>query len=285
MHVETNRSALIQVEAKLDPWPRAVSYNIAMVLLAVLATSSTGCRRESETDRWQAAAAELQEQREATESTDAQVDQTGDTSSNAWNVMVQSVDNGLGHTIEYSGDLTTDQVKQLQGLSQLRHLKLTGEVDRSVIDTLPSLSSLQTLYLAQVPVDETDITHLTACQSLDTINLPTADFNDDALAALAQLPRLELLRIGSPRVTAQGFGNLQLSKSLRFLHVIEVPVDEAVLEHVMNIQQLESFYADGANAQSLDWETVFKSRPDLHVHVNQVHDDRDPQRGHDESEE
>jgi hypothetical protein len=44
---------------------------------------------------------------------------------------------------------------------------------------------------------------------------------------------------------------------------------------------LQTLYLDGAGVSDEAWSRYFQRHPDVHVHVDQAHHDRDPGRNHD----
>jgi hypothetical protein len=45
-----------------------------------------------------------------------------------------------------------------------------------------------------------------------------------------------------------------------------------------SLKQLESLYIDGGQISDAGIDELFRQRPDLHVHLNAAHHDRDPHR-------
>lgn len=145
-------------------------------------------------------------------------------------------------------------VQYLTHLPKLEHLKLRGGIGDEALRQLARISSLRIL------------------------NLPLAQFSDIGLAKVVQLSKLELLRFGSPKVTDAGIESLKQIESLRFLHLIDVPITDAALLHIVQMKNLESFYLDGSRATDDAKGKLVLARPDLHLHFNQQHHDRDPKK-------
>jgi hypothetical protein len=66
--------------------------------------------------------------------------------------------------------------------------------------------------------------------------------------------------------------------SLKFLHLIDIPITDAGLAHLKAATKLTSFYVDGARVTDDGIERLLAARPQLHVHIDQRHSDRDPNR-------
>jgi hypothetical protein len=61
--------------------------------------------------------------------------------------------------------------------------------------------------------------------------------------------------------------------------LIGVPITDQGLTHLDSMQQLESLYIDDALVTDEGLERLFRVRPGLHLHINQQHSDRDPNKG------
>jgi hypothetical protein len=145
-------------------------------------------------------------------------------------------------------------LQRLKGLPNLTHLRIRGEIDDVALAELAELKSLKIL------------------------NVPQGTFSDEPLASLRQLPQLEQLRFGSKRVTDTGVKTLADFPALLRLHLIDVPITDAGLRELMSIERLESLYIDGGEFSNAAVDELFRTRPTLHVHFNQQHHDRDPQK-------
>jgi Leucine-rich repeat (LRR) protein len=112
--------------------------------------------------------------------------------------------------------------------------------------------------------------------NLKILNLPQGKFTDAGLAHLKELPKLQSLRIGSPNVTDRGIAELKEFPSLLRVHLIDIPISDKGLADLEAIPKLESLYLDGAKISDAAVDDLFRKRPNLHVHFNQAHHDRDP---------
>ena len=66
--------------------------------------------------------------------------------------------------------------------------------------------------------------------------------------------------------------------SLRFLHLIDVPVTDQGLAQLESLSGLESLYLDDVPVTDDGVEHLLKALPAVHLHINQAHHDRDPRR-------
>lgn len=146
-------------------------------------------------------------------------------------------------------------LKKLSGLTNLKHLRIRGRgVDDEAVEQIANLKSLRIL------------------------NVPQSTISAAGLTRLADLPNLEQLRLGSPNISLPGIAAIAALPALKRLHLIDVPVGEAGLQTLAKMKQLESVYLDGADISDTAVDELFRARPELHVHFNQQHHDRDPSR-------
>lgn len=174
--------------------------------------------------------------------------------------------------------LCDDDFAKLADLKPLRRLEIEEcRVTHVGVQYLTNLPKLEHLKLRGGIGDE-ELQQLAKISTLRFLNLPLAQFSDIGLAKIGQLSKLELLRFGSPKVSDAGIESLKQIISLRFLHLIDVPITDAALQHISQMKNLESFYLDGSHATDDAIGKLVLARPDLHLHINQQHHDRDPQK-------
>ena len=180
--------------------------------------------------------------------------------------------------------LSEQEWEELADLEGLVHLDLQeGVADDAKAIILARLPALERLVLRESPLSDEGLKHLAACHTLRDLNLPQARCTLVGLAALAELPRLKNLRLGSPQLVPEGKGGalgmtLLQFPTLRSLHLIDVPLGDDGLEAIGRYDGLWNLYLDGAGVSDLAWERYFALRPEVHVHVDQAHHDRDPNR-------
>lgn len=174
----------------------------------------------------------------------------------------------------------TDQemasLAELDGLAEL--LVERGVVTDAGLQALAGMSRLRHLRLRGARITDQGAAKIAELRGLRFLNLPDADLSDAGLERLTELPELELLRLGSPRITDAGLAAVARMPSLKFLHLIDIPITDAALVHVEAAAQLTSFYVDGAGVTDEGIERLLAKRPQLHLHIDQQHSDRDPNR-------
>jgi Leucine-rich repeat (LRR) protein len=167
----------------------------------------------------------------------------------------------------------------LTGIPSLRILQL-DHPDNKITDggmaDLAKLSQLEHLRIRGSNIGDEGLKAICEMPNLKILNLPQGKFTDAGLAHLKKLPQLESLRIGSPHVTDRGIAELKDYPSLLRVHLIDITITDRGLSDLHSIPKLESLYLDGANISDAAVDELFRKRPNLHVHFNQAHHDRDP---------
>lgn len=177
-------------------------------------------------------------------------------------------------------EVTDDMVTGVADLDWLTTLIFDqGIITDDGLETIVKLPRLQHLRLRLSPITDQGLKTVSSCDSLWYLNLPHADCTVDGVAHLQTLTKLRQLRLGSKRLGNDVAQVIAKLKGLRGIHLIGVPVTDDGLETLAEMPYLESLYLDDSAVTEAGWERLFREHPDLHVHVNQHHHDRDP-KGH-----
>jgi hypothetical protein len=177
-------------------------------------------------------------------------------------------------TALHDGDLQV-----LAGLANLRVLQLDhaqSNFTPAGLKQLASLTQLKHLRIRGTGIDDAALTELAQLKGLQILNIPQAAATDAGLKQLESLPELVQLRLGGPNFTDLGIKTIAGLPALKRLHLIDIPITNAGLKELAQMAQLESLYVDGGNFSDEAIDDLFRARPDLHVHFNQQHHDRDP---------
>ena len=102
------------------------------------------------------------------------------------------------------------------------------------------------------------------------LNLPAADLTTEHAAALADLPQLESLRLGQVELTADTL--LRLT-TLKHLHLLDTTLSDDAVAAIAGLDRLESFYLDRVVVSDAALRSLVRTRPDLHLHIDQLHPD------------
>lgn len=199
--------------------------------------------------------------------------------------QMAAVERGAGATIHVAAQpVERDNVVELSRLHGLQIL-LLDHLDNAIGDrdclALAQLTDLIHLRIRGGSIGDEGVAHLAALPRLKILNLPQCRVSNRGLAALADAPRLSQLRLGTRQITDEGLTALAGFPALRQLHLIDAPITDEGLKTIAALPKLESLYLDGSLVTEAGLDGLFRARPDLHVHINQQHHDRDPRKGHD----
>jgi hypothetical protein len=175
--------------------------------------------------------------------------------------------------------LTDDHLARLADVKPVRILLIdstSSHITAAGLRHLANLPNLEHLRIRSAKIDDAALAEIAKIKSLKILNVPQGEFTDAGLTQLKALPNLIQLRFKSPSVTDAGMQTLAELPALLRLHLIDVPITDAGLNTLAGIQQLESLYIDGGNFSDQALDDLFANRPSLHVHLNQQHHDRDP---------
>jgi len=170
----------------------------------------------------------------------------------------------------------------IQSLKGLRELCLDGGMEPG-IDLGNAIEPLQLTHLRVrlVPLEDPQIEKIIATQpQIRILNLPHSRLTDQGIQSLSRLKDLALLRIGSPNLTDEAARAIPQMVRLSSLHLIGPRLGGDSLLEIAKAKNLQSFYLDDCPLPDAAWEKMFRERPDLHVHIDQAHHDRDPKRDH-----
>ncbi len=196
--------------------------------------------------------------------------------------QVRAVREGRTDRIESALPTTAADWESLRGLAGLRVLVLergvAGDTEAEILATLPDI---ERLVLRQSPLSDAGFAALAGCRSLADLNVPQAACTATGIERLAGLPGLKSLRIGGPTLQGPAVARaIARLSGLRSPHLIDVAIGDEGLDALAELSTLRNLYLDGAGVSDAAWERYFKKRPGVHVHVDQAHHDRDPNRGH-----
>jgi hypothetical protein len=178
-----------------------------------------------------------------------------------------------------STPVSDEDLELLEEIPGLRVLQF-DHADNALTDAgmakLAEMTQIQHLRIRGGNIGDEGLKTLSTMPNLRMLNLPQGKFTDAGLAQLKQLPRLDSLRIGSPKVTDAGIAVLREFPNLRSVHLIDIPITDRGLADLQAIPKLDSLYLDGAKISDAAVDELFAKHPHLHVHFNQAHHDRDP---------
>ncbi|MEM7473949.1 MAG: hypothetical protein AAF483_03095 [Planctomycetota bacterium] len=168
--------------------------------------------------------------------------------------QIRELDGKLLDLLLDGGGLNGAGLSQLAPLKSLFHLRIRNEaLSNKALQTIATNHpQLEILNLPQAQVDAQGIAHLQGLPRLRQLRLSGPGLDDSAAEEIAKLPSLEYLHLIKPNISAQGLEMLSISPKLASLYIDDCPLPDAA------------------------WTELFQAKPQLHVHINQEHHDRDP---------
>lgn len=194
-----------------------------------------------------------------------------------------AVRDGRASRIVADSPLADAEWESLRGLAGLRELWLRrGVADDARAEILATLPDIERLVLRESPLSDAGFRAIARCRNLAHLNVPQAACTAAGLRTLRAVPALRSLRLGGPNLAGREVGEAVATlESLESLHLIDVAIGDAGLDAIAGLPGLRTLYLDGAGVSDEAWGRYFQRHPDVHVHVDQAHHDRDPGRNHD----
>lgn len=122
------------------------------------------------------------------------------------------------------------------------------------------------------PFERADLESLENCETLRRLNLGNTNLTDENLESLKRFSDLRSLRVGSNRVTDAVLEAVASDwPKLTHLHLIRASITDAGLSFLDRATTLESLYLDEVSISNAALRTLEERRPDLHLHVDQLH--------------
>lgn len=120
--------------------------------------------------------------------------------------------------------------------------------------------------------ERVDFESLVNCDKLKRLNLGNTNLTDEDLESLKRFSDLRSLRIGSPLMTDAVLETLASDwPRLTHLHLIRAAITDAGLSFLDSATTLESLYLDDVSVSNAALRALEERRPDLHLHVDQLH--------------
>lgn len=180
--------------------------------------------------------------------------------------------------------ITGGQLDQLGDIREkLLELQLdAGVVDDTLLERLSRLTALEHLRLRDSPITDSGIAKLdpSMLPNLRIINLPQSTLTVKGLERLAGFPNLVQLRLSASQLDDSAAEVMATFPALRSLHLIGPKFTDSALDHLAKAPKLSSLYIDDCHLSDGAWERLFVAKPNLHVHIDQHHHDRDPNADH-----
>ena len=174
---------------------------------------------------------------------------------------------------------TDDHFLLLAQFERLRVIRVDGgqltPVGARALATMPHLEQL---HLRGIAVDDATLDEIAKSPRLWLLNIVDAKVSAEAVARLALMPKLRQLRLGVAGGGHEYADAVASVERLRTVHLIGIAVRNSGLKRLAEMPVLESLYLDDCAVTDEGWEWLFENKTHLHVHIDQKHHDRDPQK-------
>lgn len=178
-----------------------------------------------------------------------------------------------------AGDVSDAEIETLANVERLRVVRVRGgRLSGSAGRALASMPHLEQLHLRDVELDDETLEALAQSRSLWLLNLVGRGFSHAGIHRLAKLQMLRQLRLGMNGGDDRVAEAIARIRTLRSVHLIGAGTTGQGLRALAGLPQLQSLYLDDSKISDEDWTWLFDNHPQLHVHIDQGHHDRDPSR-------
>ncbi len=255
------------------------TYRVALPCALLAGLAFTGCQNSttSSPDPLQDSAWEK------IQPNDTAIPSANSTAESDWQSQFAAVRAGSDDTLLIAGQaITAEQLGRLPELDgALTQLLIdAGGVDEDHLPDITAVKSLVHLRLRECPIGDRGFEQLatSGLDALRILNVPQTRVTSQGIASLASLPSLVQLRLGGSQLDDNCVKEIAKLPKLRSLHLIGPSLTDAALAQLAHAPSLTSFYLDDCPLSDSAWEQLFTAKPNLHVHIDQQHHDRDPHR-------
>jgi len=173
--------------------------------------------------------------------------------------------------------INDEMLSKLCAIERLTTIQVdTESVSMETIKKLASMPLLEQLHLRGAEITDEMVAELAKSKTIWLLNLPNTKLTPEGIERLAEMPVLRQLRLGIIDGDNRHGRSVSKIARLRAIHLIGVGVTDEGLRSIAHMPNLESLYLDDAAVTDTGWLWLFQENPQLHVHVNQLHHDRDP---------
>lgn len=202
--------------------------------------------------------------------------------SSTWAAAVAEVAAGTSSSIQIiDGVIQDNQVLELSQLGEGKLLDLLidrGRLSDSAMTAIGNLKGLEHLRLRLCPISDAGFAAFArgGNPALRILNVPQSTISAKGIRELAAFTKLVQLRIGGRQLDDAAMEEIASLPSLKMLHLIGPGISDEGLLALAKAPKLTSLYIDDCPLADEAWVKLFGAVPNLHVHVDQLHHDRDP---------
>jgi len=179
----------------------------------------------------------------------------------------------------YDFSPTSEQLETLASIERLRVLRIDqGRLTPQAGEVLASMPHLEQLHFRGVSLDDDTLDAIANSRTIWLLNVSGAKISAEAIARLSKMPKLRQLRLAIENGGNHYAQAVAKITTLRAVHLIGIGINNEGLKRVAGLPNLESIYIDDSNVNDDGWIWLFENKTHLHIHIDQKHHDRDPQK-------
>lgn len=146
-------------------------------------------------------------------------------------------------------ELSPQQMQSLMGLQQLETLSLQagGQFTKGCLQGLSQLPSLREVYLREAKLVDSDLKHLNAIQSLNSLGLRDMAITSLSALKLTTVKRLKWLHCSGTPLTSEGLAILKDAQNLEELCLWDCDVDDRFFSYIAHLPSLKLISISEAN--------------------------------------
>lgn len=134
----------------------------------------------------------------------------------------------------------------------------------SIVDTLPDLPSIQTLYLTHTEIQNADLASLSHLGDLRRLDLSMTRLHEGDLSSIESLDLVHL-NLSRTRVNDEGLKSLAKMTNLETLNLTRTKVTGHGLRYIQSLPRLKTLRIERSLVSSDDCERFKQLRPDVNV--------------------
>lgn len=193
-----------------------------------------------------------------------------------WAALVRLAEEGQTVSIAMDAPVTAAMLGDLQRVPKLVELLIDqGTIDDSGLATIcERLAELEHLRIRLSPIGDDGARQIAKLKQISMVNIPQGKITAAGIQSWSDLQSLNHIRLGGKQLNDAAMAELAKIPNLQSLHLIGPSITAEGIAQIAQAKKLSSLYLDDCPLGDDVWQKLRKSRPDIHVHLDQQHRDR-----------
>lgn len=163
-----------------------------------------------------------------------------------------------------------DGLERLEGLTQLRDLKLFGvAVTDDDLKHIAGLVTLERLDLFGSKIGDSGLDHIAGLEHLQSLSIHETGVTDAGLARIAGLRELQALNLGMTRISDDGLRHLSAMTGLRWLQLSGTRVTDVGLKYLSGLYSLSELYLHDVAVTQSGVASLHDALPDCMIYSDE----------------